>query len=386
MPVSNGGQAKRLSGIFDRVPEPECLLAGDALFDKAGMLQVDKLGCEAVLEMADHATWSLAMVAAAPMSSRNGRRISRAACDAERRRAASRTTIVQLREQLRYAGHRASPRDTLASDSGDAYLPCSIWNGRVVAPRERIFNVPIVVLAIVALLGVIHAVFVLVLTQQQATEFLLLFSFIPARYGAAVLAAESWARGWGAAVWTFVTYAFIHGDLNHLFFNAIWLLAFGTPVARRFGPWRFAVFFAVTAAAGAAVHLATHFGEMAPMIGASAAVSGAMAAAMRFVFQRGGPLGLLRNRDEEAYRVPPAPLAKMLRDPRVMAFLAVWFGVNILFGLGTIAMPGVPQSVAWQAHIGGFLAGLFGFALFDPVRDSHVFVDPQGPQSQQSSH
>ena len=256
----------------------------------------------------------------------------------------------------------------------------------MVAPRERIFNVPIVVLAIVALLGVIHGVFVLVLTRQQATEFLLLFSFIPARYDAAVLAAESWARGWGAAVWTFVTYAFIHGDLNHLFFNAIWLLAFGTPVARRFGPWRFTVFFAVTAAAGAAVHLATHFGEMAPMIGASAAVSGAMAAAMRFVFQRGAPLGLLRNRDEEAYRVPPAPLARMLRDPRVMAFLAVWFGVNILFGLGTIAMPGVPQSVAWQAHIGGFLAGLFGFALFDPVRDSHVFVDPQGPQSEQSSH
>jgi membrane associated rhomboid family serine protease len=256
----------------------------------------------------------------------------------------------------------------------------------VSAPRERIFNVPVVVLATLALLGVIHAVFVLVLTPQQANEFLLLFSFIPARYDAAVLAAEPWSYGWGAAVWTFVTYAFLHGDLNHLFFNAVWLLAFGTPVARRFGAARFTAFFAMTAAAGAAAHLVTHFGEMAPMIGASASISGAMAAAMRFVFQRGGPLGLLGNRDDESYHVAPAPLAKMLRDPRVLAFLAVWFGTNILFGIGTIAMPGVAQSVAWQAHIGGFLAGLFGFAVFDPVRDSYRFIEPQDPHSDQTNH
>jgi membrane associated rhomboid family serine protease len=104
------------------------------------------------------------------------------------------------------------------------------------------------------------------------------------------------------------------------------------------------------------------------MIGASAAISGAMAAAMRFAFQRGGPLGALGGGDPESYRVPAAPLSKILRDPRVLAFLLVWFGVNLLFGIGTIAMPGVEESVAWEAHIGGFLAGLFGFALFDPVQ------------------
>jgi membrane associated rhomboid family serine protease len=248
------------------------------------------------------------------------------------------------------------------------------------------FNVPIVVLAMVAILGLVHAVFVLILTREQATDFLLLFSFIPARYDAGVLAAESWAQGWGAAVWTFVTYAFIHADLNHLFFNGVWLLAFGTPVARRFGTLRFIAFFAMTAAAGAGMHLATHFGEMLPMIGASASISGAMAAAMRFVFQRGGPLGLLRSRDEEAYRVPAMPLMTMLRDKRVLVFLVVWFGTNILFGMGTIAMPGVEQSVAWQAHIGGFFAGLLGFAIFDPARDSPALADPQDPEREQTSH
>ncbi len=248
-------------------------------------------------------------------------------------------------------------------------------------PREPVFNVPAIVLVLIALLGLVHAVFVLVLTQTQSTEFLITFAFIPARYDLALLAEESFVHGWGAAVWSFVTYAFIHGDLNHLFFNVVWLLAFGTPVARRFGLVRFLAFFVATAAAGAAVHLATHLDEMLPMVGASAAISGAMAAAMRFVFQRGGPLGLLRSVEAEAYRVPAAPLSVMLRNPRVLAFIAVWFGINALFGATGVSMPGVEQSVAWQAHVGGFLAGLFGFAAFDPVRDSPLpapaGTDPQ---------
>jgi membrane associated rhomboid family serine protease len=232
--------------------------------------------------------------------------------------------------------------------------------------RERIFNVPLVVVVLIVVLGVVHAYLFLALRPEQTTEFLLLFAFIPARYDASVMPDIVWPGGWAADVWTFVTYALIHGDLTHLIFNAVWLLAFGSPVARRFGPLRFLAFMAATAAAGAAVHLVTHFGELLPMIGASASISGAMAAATRFAFQRGGPLALWRDRDE-AYRVPAAPLTSSLRDPRVLAFLLVWFGVNLLFGLGSIGMAGVEQSIAWQAHVGGFLAGLLAFAAFDPI-------------------
>jgi membrane associated rhomboid family serine protease len=91
-----------------------------------------------------------------------------------------------------------------------------------------------------------------------------------------------------------------------------------------------------------------------------------MAAATRFAFQRGGPLELWRD-PAEACRVPAAPLAASLRDPRVIAFLLVWFGLNVLFGVFSLGMPGVEQSIAWQAHIGGFLAGLLAFSAFDPV-------------------
>ena len=65
--------------------------------------------------------------------------------------------------------------------------------------------------------------------------------------------------------------------------------------------------------------------------------------------------------------MPALSLTRALRDPRVLGFLAVWFGVNIIFGLGSIAIGTDGASVAWQAHIGGFLAGLMLFSLFDPV-------------------
>jgi membrane associated rhomboid family serine protease len=160
----------------------------------------------------------------------------------------------------------------------------------------------------------------------------------------------------------------------------VWFLAFGTPVARRFGVLRFMLFFAATAAAGAAVHLVTHFGDKAPVVGASAAISGAMAAAIRFVFQRGGPLGALGSANEDAYKVPAAPLTVMLRDPRIMLFLAVWFGLTLFFGFGSSSFPGLEGPIAWEAHIGGFLAGLLCFPLFDPVRHSGT------PEEQASIH
>jgi membrane associated rhomboid family serine protease len=242
-------------------------------------------------------------------------------------------------------------------------------------PSEPILNVPPVIAALIAVFGLVHAGRALVLSPEQDIEFLLQFAFIPARYHPSVLPPGSFPGGAGADVWTFVTYAFIHGDLVHLTVNTIWLLPFGSAVARRFGVGRFLAFFAATAAAGAGVHLATHSREFLPMIGASAAISGCMAAAMRFVFQAGGPLGIFRGRDADAYRVPAARLGVALRDPRILAFLVVWFGLNALFGLGSTSMLGVDQTVAWEAHIGGFFAGLLLFALFDPVS-----AQPQNPR------
>jgi membrane associated rhomboid family serine protease len=229
------------------------------------------------------------------------------------------------------------------------------------------FNVPSVVVATIAALCLVHAGRALLLSPVDDYRFLLEFAFIPARYDASPLLGGPLPGGWGAEIWTFFTYALIHADIMHLGVNIVWFLPFGAAVARRFGPIRFLAFFAVTAAAGALAHLVSYPGEMVPVIGASAAISGFMAAALRFAFQRGGPLTMWRENDPESYRVPAEPLSVALRDTRVLVFLVAWFGLNFLFGLGSVAIPGASGAIAWQAHVGGFLAGLVLFAVFDPI-------------------
>jgi membrane associated rhomboid family serine protease len=92
-----------------------------------------------------------------------------------------------------------------------------------------------------------------------------------------------------------------------------------------------------------------------------------MAAAIRFAFVQGSFLSFSRGDADAAAKVPALSLLRALRNTRVLGFLAVWFGVNIIFGIGSIAIGADGASVAWQAHIGGFFAGLVLFSLFDPI-------------------
>jgi len=240
--------------------------------------------------------------------------------------------------------------------------------------REPALNIPPVIVAVLAVLALVHAVRVFVLTPAQNNEMLWLLAFDPVRYGMGLLPPEALPGGLGAQIWTFVTYALLHASWIHLGVNAIWLLPFGSAVARRFGALRFLIFFAVTAAAGALAHLFAYGGQDAPVIGASAAISGTMAGAMRFAFQRGGPLSFRRTGGDADFRVPAAPLSRVLHEPAVLVFLVVWFAINLLFGL--ISLPsgmGGGEVVAWQAHVGGFLAGLLLFSWFDPATDFRQF-------------
>jgi membrane associated rhomboid family serine protease len=230
--------------------------------------------------------------------------------------------------------------------------------------REPILTLPAALTAYIVLIAVIH---LRVLLPPEAENWTIdVFGFIPKRYDSTLLD-YTFPGGAGAKVWTFVTYSLLHANLSHIGFNVLWLLPFGSALARRFGAIRFFVFMAVTAAAGALAHLVTHEHAVAPMIGASASVSGTMAAAIRFAFVKGSFLSFSRGDADLAARVPALSLSRALRNRRVLAFLAVWFGVNIVFGVGSIAIGIDGASVAWQAHIGGFFAGLVLFSLFDPV-------------------
>jgi membrane associated rhomboid family serine protease len=222
-------------------------------------------------------------------------------------------------------------------------------------PREPIFNLPAVIVWLVAVLTAIHAIRVFLLPPATDNWLILVFAFIPARYGAdaAHLPVQL------AALWSPVTYAFLHGGWSHLFMNCLWGVAFGSPVARRLGVFRFLLLSLVAAAAGAGAHYVFYPGLIIPVIGASAVVSGYMGAAARFAF-RPHKRGIL-NVDG-----PAMTLTESFTNSRFLLFLLVWFGLNLLFGSGIVMMGGESADIAWQAHIGGFLAGIFIFSLLDP--------------------
>ena len=245
--------------------------------------------------------------------------------------------------------------------------------------REPIFNIPAVIVGLIAVMAAIYFIDAYLLSEKQHAEFMALFAFVPDRYETGVIG-NQWPGGVGAEIWTFVTYAFLHANAPHLIANVVWLLPFGSAVARRFGAVRFLLFFALTAAAGALAQYAMFVGQKFALVGASAAISGTMAAAMRFAFQRGGPLSFWRSGDDESYRVPALPLSGILSDRRVLLFLFVWFGLNFLFGAGAVSLNESDQPVAWQAHVGGFLAGLLLFGLFDPPPQKSLPPTTAAPQ------
>lgn len=227
--------------------------------------------------------------------------------------------------------------------------------------RAPAINLPPVILWLGAGFILVHVIRRFV-GEAVDEELLLTFAFIPARYAEF---GSTLPGGEGARLWTPFTYAFLHADFVHLLVNIVWMASFGGALARRFGSVRFLALSAVSAVAGAAAHLLTHLGDMALVIGASGAVSGMMAATARFAFAPGGPLA--GGRTASAFRVPAEGLVAMLTNGRALAFILIWFAVNVIFGLAGPMVAGVSGPIAWEAHVGGFAAGLLLFRLFDPV-------------------
>jgi membrane associated rhomboid family serine protease len=252
--------------------------------------------------------------------------------------------------------------------------------------REPIFNLPGVVLLLLALMTLVHVLRIF-LSPEADFQLLATFAFTPARFGflidqAAVLdhltqvARASELEGQigqffltfappGQVWFTPLTYAFLHGSWTHLIFNSFWLAAFGSPVARRFGNWRFLLLGAIGAIGGAFFYMVFHFTELAPMIGASAAVSAYMGAAARFVFEPGA---LIRDPTANFQPPPMASIRDMLANRQTLAFIGFWFASNLLIGLGGQSFGFSQAPIAWEAHIGGFFAGLLLAPLFDQRR------------------
>lgn len=220
--------------------------------------------------------------------------------------------------------------------------------------REPAFNLPGSLVAVLALLIVIHVVRTYLLSAYTDEFVLLHFAFIPGRY--AIPFSEQ-DMGW---LWGPVTYSLLHGSWEHLIFNAFWMVAFGAPVVRRIGLIRFFLFWCLCAIAAVAFHAALHWGEMILVVGASGVVSGLMGAAARFVFSPSG-----RISRQFAHHNRRLTIREALSNRSVLVFSGIWFLTNFLIGFGQIFGSGAGGAIAWEAHIGGFLFGFLCFPLFD---------------------
>lgn len=216
---------------------------------------------------------------------------------------------------------------------------------------EPVFNLPAVVLCIVGICVAVHAVRVYVLSADQDFELVLRTAFLPIRYSG------RFALDFYAFSSPF-TYTFLHGGLAHLAVNMVWLAAFGSPLANRLGALRFSLFFAATGVAAAFFFWAIHPLTQSPLVGASGAISGMMGAAARFGFS------IDRSSGKPAFAGAPLPMGAVFRSRGVITFLAVWMVINLVTGLIGF-VPGNEDQIAWEAHVGGFLAGFFGLRLFD---------------------
>ncbi|WP_072377817.1 rhomboid family intramembrane serine protease [Hyphomicrobium sp. NDB2Meth4] len=224
--------------------------------------------------------------------------------------------------------------------------------------HEPMFNIHGAVLGLLGAMIAVHVVR-LALPENWDAWLTWALAFVPARY--AGYAAEL-PGGDVTAVTSFLTHTLVHGDWVHLGLNAAWLVAFGGAVANRVGAVRFLALFAFCSVIGAVTFLIFNPGLLSPMVGASGGISGLMGATMRFLFPAIDGRGLAALREDPG-SVRAMPLLVTLSDKRVVAVTAVFLAANILavLGIGSVGLSGI----AWEAHIGGYFAGLLFFGFFD---------------------
>nr|WP_250810637.1 rhomboid family intramembrane serine protease [Neorhizobium tomejilense] len=221
---------------------------------------------------------------------------------------------------------------------------------------QPIFNLPRSLVVTLALLAVIYIVQDYVLGEDTRAYMVVNLAFTPLRY---VYPLGEQGFAWA---WTPVTYSLLHGGIEHILFNALWLMAFGAPVVRRIGTLRYVIFWILSAVAAAFFHAALNWGNETLLIGASGVVSALMGAACRFAFPE------RRGYDRtHGHLYPRQSIPGSFRNRTVVIFTAMWFAGNLLIAFGVTLFGADMGPIAWDAHIGGFLFGFLLFGFFDPL-------------------
>lgn len=208
-----------------------------------------------------------------------------------------------------------------------------------------------------ALIAANAAVFVyqLTLSERDLVQLIHLYGIVPRRYFD-----WGWARdaGYpGFSLYPFVATMFLHGGFFHLMLNMWTLWIFGDNVEDRMGALRFTLFYLLCGLAAGIAHTLFNPGSAIPAVGASGAIAGVLAAY------------LLMYPFAKIVCIFPIFIIPFFVDVPAILFGIFWFSVQILSG--TAEQDENAAGIAWWAHIGGFMAGVFlckTFVKYPPQR------------------
>jgi membrane associated rhomboid family serine protease len=216
---------------------------------------------------------------------------------------------------------------------------------------------PLVTVFLIAV-NVIVFLYEAILPPQQAWLFVNRFGAIPA---ALTHFTDPFPYDGVPVALTLVTSMFLHGGLLHVAGNMLFLWIFGNNIEDALGHARFVFFYLACGLAAALLHIAFNPGSRLPMVGASGAIAGIMGGYL-ILFPRAQVLTMILIVFYPLFVWVPA-----------VFFLVFWFLLQFLY-----ASAGASGNVAWVAHVGGFLTGIFLVRILLSRRGKGVGWVPRG--------
>jgi membrane associated rhomboid family serine protease len=215
---------------------------------------------------------------------------------------------------------------------------------------------PAITLALI-IANVLVFIYQITLPQRGFTLFVNTYGMIPARAQMA-LAGHRYTLAQGFV--PLFTSMFIHGGFLHIIGNMWFLWIFGGQVEDRLGHLPYLLFYLVCGLGSGITQLVFDWGSKVPAIGASGAISGVLGAYALF-FPSSRILTL----------IPLFIIWFTARIPAIV-FIGLWFVVQFLSGIGSLGAASA-GGVAWWAHIGGFLLGIFLAQGKRPKRPAYYY-------------
>jgi membrane associated rhomboid family serine protease len=151
-------------------------------------------------------------------------------------------------------------------------------------------------------------------------------------------------------LFTLFTNMFLHGGWSHLIGNMLFLWIFGDNIEATIGYFKFILFYLIGGVVASLTHVYFNMGSVVPSIGASGAISACLGAYLVMF-------------PTSKIKVFVLFLFTSFRVPAIL-FLGIWIAQQFMNGYGNLGKTIGTDNVAYWAHIGGFVYGVFCGLLF----------------------